>query len=353
MATLKNNWRGKNGPLLIAEVGGNHEGDFSYAKKLVKLAIKSGVDIVKLQLYTGSNLVSPVESKDRYNHFKKFELSKEEHIHIAEMCKSYGVKYLASIWDLKMLDWIDDYLDYYKIGSGDLTAYPIIKEFAKRGKPIILSTGLSNIQEVKDTIKFLQFQNSIYESKNNLAVLQCTSTYPTLDNEINLNVIQTLKKETKMSVGYSDHSLGDLALRLAYTVGAEVMEFHFTDTRENKAFRDHKISLTPEEVLSLISDIKKPVSEITSSIKDTKKISILLGSNVKKATKGEILSNHLTTFRRAIYVKKNMKAGEKINYDDLVFLRPNHGIDVRSYEKIIGKKLKKDTLAFEKLETTE
>ncbi len=353
MATIKNSWKGKNGPLLIAEVGGNHEGDFKYAKKLVKLAIESGVDIVKLQLYKGSNLVSPTESKERYDHFKKFELSKKEHIHLAEMCKSSNVKYLASVWDLKMLEWIDDYLDYYKIGSGDLTAYPIIKEFAKRGKPIILSTGLSNIQEIKETIKFLQKQNSIYKSKDNLAVLQCTSTYPTPDDEVNLNVIKTLKKETGMSVGYSDHSLGDLALRVAYTRGAEVMEFHFTDTRENKTFRDHKISLTAQEVLSLINDIKKPALEILSSITDIRKMNILLGDSEKKVTKGEIKTNHVISFRRAIYSKNQLKAGDLLKEEDLVCLRPNHGVDARSYEKMIGKKVKKDTLAYERLEITD
>ena len=109
-----------------------------------------------MQLYTGSTLVSKIESKDRYKHFKKFELSKNEHISLAKMCRSHKVGYLASVWDLEMLGWIDKYLDYYKIGSGDLTAYPIIKEFALRGKPIILSTGLSNISEIKKTVKFVQ-----------------------------------------------------------------------------------------------------------------------------------------------------------------------------------------------------
>ena len=157
----KNNWIGNNGPLLIAEVGGNHEGSYRYAKKLVKLAIKSGVDLVKLQLYTGPTLVSKIESKDRFKHFKKFELSKDEHISLAKMCRSHKVGYLASVWDLEMLDWIDKYLDYYKIGSGDLTSLSHNKRICfKREKPIILSTGLSDISEIKKTIKFIQSQKS-------------------------------------------------------------------------------------------------------------------------------------------------------------------------------------------------
>ncbi len=331
----KNNWIGKNGPLLIAEVGGNHEGNFKYAKKLVKLAIDSGVDIVKLQLYKGSSLVSKVESEKRFKHFQKFELSKNNHIFLANMCRSNNVKYLASVWDLEMLNWIDKYLDYYKIGSGDLTAYPILKEFAKRGKPIILSTGLSNISEIKKTIKFIQSQNSIYKNKNNLSILQCTSTYPTNDDEINLNCIETLKNETKMTIGYSDHSLGDLAIKAAYIKGAEVIEFHFTDTRLNKKFRDHKISLTPKETKNLIKDISR--------------LNKLAGSHLKMPTKNEIGSGHVKSFRRGVYPNKNLENGHIIRMRDLVFLRPNHGVDARNYKKIIGKKIKKKLKAYEKL----
>jgi N,N'-diacetyllegionaminate synthase len=333
----KNNWIGKNGPLLIAEIGGNHEGDFNYAKKLVKLAIKTNVDIIKLQLYTGSSLVSPVQSKTRYKHFKKFELARKEHIYLAKMCRASNVKYLASVWDLNMLEWIDKYLDYYKIGSGDLTAYPIIKEFAKKGKPIILSTGLSNITEVIKTIKFIISQNPIYKKKENLAILQCTSTYPTDDSEINLNCIKTLKAKTKMTVGYSDHSIGSLALKAAFLSGAQVMEFHFTDSRKNKKFRDHKISLTPEETVDLIKDINR--------------IKKLMGNYQKKPTKNEVKSGHLSSFRRAVYLNKDLKAGEIIREKDLVFLRPNHGVDARNYKKIIGKKIKKKIKAYSKIIT--
>jgi N,N'-diacetyllegionaminate synthase len=324
----KSSWVGKNGPLLIAEIGGNHEGNFKYAKKLVKLAIDSGVDVVKLQLYSGEHLVSKVESKKRFNHFKKFELSKSQHIYLAKLCKSFGVKYLASVWDLRMLDWVDKYLDFYKIGSGDLTAYPIIKKFAKNGKPIILSTGLSNLDEITNAINFLQKQNKIYKNKNKLALLQCTSCYPTKDKEVNLNVISMLKRKTNLTIGYSHHNQGSLALLTAYTLGAEILEFHFTDERKGKVFRDHKISLDKNETKYLIQDIKK--------IKD------ILGSNIKKPTKNEIKSKNIVTFRRAVYPLKNLKKGHKVQESDLVYLRPNHGTDVRNFKKLIGKKLKKN-----------
>ena len=111
----KNIWKGKFGPMLIAEIGGNHEGNFKYAKKLVRLAISSGVDVVKLQIYQGANLVSSIESKKRFKHFKKFELSQDQHVALAKMCKKAKVIYLASVWDKKSLQWIDKYLKFMNI----------------------------------------------------------------------------------------------------------------------------------------------------------------------------------------------------------------------------------------------
>ena len=157
--------------------------------------------------------------------------------------------------------------------------------------------------------------------------MQCTSTYPTYDNEINLNCLETIRNETKMTVGYSDHSLGSLALKAAYIKGADVMEFHFTDTRKNKKFRDHKISLTSDETKILINDIKR--------------LRELMGEKSKKPTKNEIKSGHIKSFRRAVYLNKTLNKGHLINFNDLVYLRPNHGVDARDYSKLIGKKLKK------------
>ena len=190
----KSFWSGKNGPMLIAEIGGNHEGSFSYAKKLVRLAIKSGVDVVKLQIYKGDELVSSYESETINKHYKKFELTKSQHIHLAKICKKNKVIYSASVWDSKSIKWINKYLKFYKIGSGDLTAYPIIENIVKQKKPIILSTGLSNIVEIKKTIEFINSKNKNYKNPNMLSLLQCTSSYPTIDAEVNLNVIKTMQK---------------------------------------------------------------------------------------------------------------------------------------------------------------
>ena len=328
-------WKGKNGPLLIAEIGGNHEGDFSYAKRLTKLAIKSGVDVIKYQIYSGDTLVNKIQSPQRHQHFKKFQLTKNQHIHLAKMCKDSGVKYLASIWDINVLKWIDKYLNFYKIGSGDLTCYQLIKKFAKRGKPIILSSGLSTMREVDQTINFIIKNNKKYQKSENLSVMQCTSSYPTDDFEANLRVITNLSKRKDITAGYSDHTLGSLALKTAYSLGAQVLEFHFTDTRKNKSFRDHKVSLNLLETKELIEDLKR--------IKD------MLGSGEKKPTKNEIKSKHIYSFRRGVFLNKNISKGQVIEEKDLISLRPNVGIDARLYSKVIGKKAKRNILKLEKL----
>lgn len=331
----KDFWKGKYGPMLIAEIGGNHEGNFNYAKKLVKLAIRSGVDVIKLQIYEGASLVSQVEAPERFKHFNKFELTKKQHLEIAKICKKANKVYLSSVWDVKSLKWIDKYLNFYKIGSGDLTAYPVIKEFCKRKKPIILSTGLSTFNEIKNTINFIKKMNNFYKNKKNIALLQCTSSYPTPDNEVNLNVIKTLEKHTNLSIGYSHHNTGDLALVSAYLMGAKILEFHFTDTRKGKKFRDHKISLTLKETKNLIKKIKK--------------INIIRGSFTKKPTKNEIASKNIQTFRRGIYFNRDLKKGSIIKKKNLVCLRPNAGVDARDFRKIIGKKISSDTKAFAKI----
>ena len=336
MAIIKKNfWTGKNGPLMIAEIGGNHEGSFSYAKKLKKEAIKSGADVIKFQLYSGDTIVNKKISPDRNKHFKKFQLSKKQHIELAKMCRKAGVQYNASIWNLEMISWVDKYLKFYKIGSGDLTAYPIISEFAKRGKPILLSTGLSNLSEIKDTINYIKKVNPIYKKRDMIAIMQCTSMYPTEDTDVNLLVIDQFKKSFNYEVGYSHHSFGDLPLLIAYIKGANVLEFHFTDTRKGKVFRDHLISLTKEEVKNLSLKFKR--------------IKKLFGNSKKTALISEKKSGHVKSFRRAIYFNKDIKKGHIISNSDLVCLRPNEGLDARKINKLLGKKSSKNFKALEKI----
>ena len=212
---MNNIFKGKNGPLMIAEIGGNHEGDFNYAKKLVHLACNTKVDVIKLQVYYPDTLVNEIIDPVRYNHFKKFILTKDQHIELAEICLRNNKKYLASVWDIGAYDWIDMYSNFYKIGSGDLTALTLIDEIIKKKKPIVLSTGLSTFQEIEETVKYIISNNKLYDDPNMLAVLQCTSMYPTEDTDVNLLVIDQFKKSFNYEIGYSHHSFGDLPLLIA------------------------------------------------------------------------------------------------------------------------------------------
>jgi N,N'-diacetyllegionaminate synthase len=332
---MSNPLKGKHGPLLIAEIGGNHEGDFNYAKRLTQLAIDSDVDMVKFQIYTGDSLVSRLESPQRNAHFKKFELSKEQHLELAKMVTDAGLRYISSVWDLSAMAWIDPYIPVYKIGSGDLTAYPVLRETAHLGKPLILSTGLATETEVLEAVKFIQKVNPIYKSAKMLAVLQCTSMYPISASDSHLNVVNRYRELLGLTIGYSDHTEGSSALIYAVAMGAEVLEFHFTDSREGKVFRDHKVSLTPSEISALIKEIQL--------------IKSLQGSPHKQLTKIEIDNGHELSFRRAVYPLKDIKVGELLSEENLTVLRPNHGIDARDYDKLIGKKALVNLSAHQKL----
>lgn len=329
-------WKGKHGPLLIAEIGGNHEGDFEYAKKLTQLAIESDVDYIKFQVYTGDTLVNPIENPTRNKHFKKFELTNDQHRELAEMCEAGNVKYMASIWNPDFVDQIglNAYSDIYKIGSGDFTAYPIIEKFVQFGKPLLLSSGLSSLEEVIDTVRFVQSLDERYTAPEMLAVLQCTSMYPIPFSAANLSTMTVFKEKLNLPVGYSDHTEGSYALEIAVAMGAEILEFHFTDSRENKTFRDHKVSLTKDEVYALIGKIRQ--------------INDLKGDGIKVCLDEE--REHLVSFRRGLYLNKDMKKGDIIEEKDLVSLRPNHGIDAREYKNVLGKELREDIGQYEVLD---
>jgi len=277
-----------------------------------------------------------VESPVRNKHFKKFELLKEQHIELAEMIINAGIGYMASVWDVEMMNWINDYMPIYKVGSGDLTAYPILKKIVSYEKPIILSTGLSTEKDVIDAVAYIQSLDKKYTSPNYLALLQCTSMYPIAAEDANLAVMQRFRDLTGLTIGYSDHTEGLSALKYAYAMGAEVLEFHFTDTREGKVFRDHKVSLVPSEVKDLQDELHL--------------IGKLRGKSLKNPLKIEIENGHDISFRRAVYTNRDISAGDTIMENDLVYLRPLHGIDARDYKSIVNKIVIKNIKAYEKLD---
>jgi N,N'-diacetyllegionaminate synthase len=329
-----NPWRGKHGPLLIAEIGGNHEGDFNYALRLLDLALESDSDVVKFQVYTGDTLVSRVEGAVRNQHFKKFELSIPQYLELARRVEAGKKIFMASIWDLDMIDELDNHMPIYKIGSGDLTAYPLLRDFANRGKPMVVSTGLATADEVAASVEFIRDVNPVYRDPALLAVLQCTSMYPIPASDANLAVMGELKARLGTTVGYSDHTEGMRALEIAYAMGADVMEFHFTDTREGKSFRDHKVSLTAPEVHQLQARLR----EITE----------LRGDSTKQPLPVE--DEHVVSFRRAVYPRFPLAKDTILTTENLMVLRPNHGIDAREFGRVVGRRLLCAVDAHQKLE---
>ncbi len=308
---------------VIAEIGGNHEGDIEKARKLMHLAIESGADSIKFQVYSGDTLVNIKEDPARVTHFDRFSLGDMEYIELAKECISLGADFNASIWNERQIDLLDPYMSFYKIGSGDLTAYPLIKAIVAKKKPIVLSTGLATMEDISSTIEFICSLDKAYQSAQMISILQCTSMYPIPDEDANLNVIRTLQETFSYPIGYSDHTEGIKAAQFAIALGAKIIEVHFTDDRKGKDFRDHKVSFTPDELKELKSNAKF--------------IRLLLGDGYKRPMRSEIESDHITSFRRALYPSCNIKKGQIIKESDLIALRPMHGISANNLMNVIGK----------------
>ncbi len=322
----------RNPVYLVAEIGGNHEGNFDKAREMLNLALDTGVDAVKFQILRGDRLVSPLESPDRNQHFKRFELQKKHFEKMAKICRQNDTAFMASVWDLQSLGWVDPLVDMHKVGSGDLTAFPILRALAETGKPILLATGLSTLAEVERTVNFIATCNPSYLEERKLVLLQCTASYPNPDSDANLRVINTLQQHFKLPVGYSDHTFGLEAPYMAYLLGAQVLEFHFTDRRDGQSFRDHQISATVGEVREFIERLKRAAT--------------LLGSPVKEPAPSEIERGHLQSFRRSVCAARDLSAGSILTADDLTILRPEYGVPAWQFDKLPGRRLNKDLKQF-------
>ncbi len=332
MIDLKTN---SSSPLLIAEIGGNHEGDFETAKRLADLALEAGADAVKFQIYFGDSLVSTRESPDRNAHFKRFELEPAQHVALAERVLAAGRAYVASVWDLDAFSWIDPVVSAYKVGSGDLTAPPFLRAAASTGKPLILSTGLSEMSEVQAAVDYVRSIAPVYLDRTMLAVLQCTSMYPIGPEDANLAVMETFSTLGAV-VGYSDHTIGNRALEVSAAMGAQILEFHFTDQKDGRSFRDHQLSLDSADLRRLI--------ETLNEIRD------LRGMPDKTALRCEIDSDHVRSFRRAVYPACDIEPGEMLDENNLCVLRPNHGLDARHYDELLGRRARRRLLRHEPLD---
>ena len=301
-----------NRPYCIAEIGGNHEGDFEKALNLIKLAIDTPVDAIKFQTYFADTLVEKRADLERWKHFKRFELTMKQHEKIAQIITDAGKDYLTSIWDVDAYNTLNKYMKYIKIGSGDMNSYSFLKLAAATKKPIILSTGLSSFEEVENSVELLRQFNQGYAAKDRITGLQCTSMYPIEFKEANLNVMKSYQS-LGTRVGYSDHTVGSRALEIATVLGAEMLEFHFSDNNKNNSFRDHLVSLEHSHVHELF----KYFSDL----------SILRGSKVKLPTVSEVETGHLKSFRRGTYATCNLSVGTIIREHHICEKRPsNNGL---------------------------
>ena len=311
---------------LIAEIGGNHEGNQKIAIDYAKVAIDNGVKFIKYQLYSAESLVNPQIDPSRHEHFKKFTLNKDTFEEIANLCDKHSIEVISSSWDLSSLHFVDKFASRHKIGSGDFDNKYLISETLKLGKPVIMSCGLTDINRISDVINWIFANYPMYNNSNMLTLMHCTSVYPCPDNEINLRFIPILKSLfPSIDIGFSDHSIGLDALRICNLFGVSWVEKHFSLSRSSSTFRDHKCSIEPNEI-SLLNDM-------------INKDNVLLGgsSGNLKPTLSEISSNHVNSFKRACYLRSDIKKGEIILKDNLVTLRPNVGISAWYYDDLIGK----------------
>lgn len=322
---------------LIAEIGGNHGGDKEIALNLGLEAIANGADYVKYQILTANSLVNTKYSPERHKHFDKLTLSAKDYVDIAEKVIEAGGKFNSSIWDESSVDLFNDYMDFYKIGSGDLTNIKIINKIIETRKPIILSTGLTELQDLQRVVEHIVEKDSSYKNDSKLCIMQCTSLYPCPDSEVNLSVVPELSRLFPYaSIGYSHHTKTMYPLELAYALGAKTIEFHYTYDRDVEGFRDHQLSLTKE----LLIDFNKKLSHIDE----------ILGVNIKRVTDAEMAVGHVEEFRRGLFLKHDLKAGTIVTENDFVCLRPEVGIRAIDIESVVGKMLQKDTNALDKLD---
>lgn len=317
----------ENDVYIIAEIGGNHEGNIANAIHLVNEAIKSGVDAIKLQIYTGESIVNKIYDKKRVEHFNKFSLKLSEYHLLRNMISDAGVDFIASVWSVDLLHEFCEYMPFIKIGSGDLTCFQMLKEVTSIKKPILLSTGISDLNTIDNSINFIKQQDKFYSKSNAIGILQCTSMYPIPFAEANLNCMSTFKNAYPNSIiGYSDHTEGTFASEIAVSMGAQILELHFTSDRFNEStFRDHKVSFKCET----IKQLKRKIKDIYS----------LMGSHDKKLTKSEIENNHTISFRKSIFYKDDFKSGKIISETDLISLRPMVGMCASKIFNFVGRKL--------------
>lgn len=324
----------KNKVIIIAEAGVNHNGSLELAKELVDVAVEAGVDIIKFQTFKTENLIIKSARKAEYqvqgtgqeetqfDMLKKLELTKEDHLELIEYCNLKGIQFLSTPFDLDSIQLLCDLgIEIFKIPSGEITNYPFLKKIASLNTNIILSTGMSTLDEVRDAVTVLK-----QYGKGNIVILQCNTEYPTPMKDVNLLAMLTLKKEfSDCKVGYSDHTLGIEVPIAAVALGASVIEKHFT-LNKNMDGPDHKASLEPGELSQMVKSIRN--------------IEIALGTGIKVPSESEL--KNIDIARKSIVASSYISKGDIFSEENISIKRPGNGISPMKWEQIIGQTAARD-----------
>ena len=331
--------------IIIAEAGVNHNGNISQAKNLINKAVEAGADYIKFQSFKADKLVSPNAQKadyqvqnmdsdnnqEQYQMLKQLELSEKAHEELIHYCQKNNIKFLSTAFDNYGLFYLDSLgLDTFKSPSGEINNYPYLRTLAKIRKPVILSTGMANLQEIKEALNILTSEGL---SKDQITVLHCNTEYPTPMEDVNLKAMLTIQKELGVKVGYSDHTLGIEVPIAAVTLGATVIEKHFTLDR-NLPGPDHRASLEPDELKAMVKAIRN-VEKVMS------------GDGVKRPSNSEV--KNLPIVRKSIHTKVPIQKGEILSEENLIPLRPGDGISPMHWQEIIGRKTLRDLEAYHQL----
>ena len=302
---------------VIAEAGINHNGKLKLAKKLVDSARRCNVNAVKFQTFTADDLAS--SKSIYYKLFKKVELSESDFGEISDYAKQNNIIFLSTPFSNNAVDLLSKIkIPAFKISSGDLTNLPLINYASKKNKPILLSTGMANLKEIKNAV------NEVLKTKNKkIGLFHSVSAYPTPYSQTNLLAMQTMMKEFSCPIGYSDNGPDMLVPEVAVSLGAKIIEKHFTLDKKMIG-PDHSLSADPKQMKQLVIRIRK--------------IEEILGNGKKLSQKCE--KEGLIDIRRSLIASQDLKKGTILKTNSLKIARPAKGIQPKFFKKVIGKKLK-------------
>lgn len=315
--------------IIIAEVGVNHNGNLDCAKALIDAASAANVDFVKFQTFTAETLVVSAaekaeyqrqltgEDESQYRMLKKLELGKNAHFDLIKYCHQKGIGFLSTAFDIKSIDFLATLgLEFFKIPSGEITNLPYLRHVGEQGKPVIISTGMATLSEIKDALTILEISGT---PRGSIIVLHCNTEYPTPMVDVNLHAMLTIRDECGTQVGYSDHTLGIEVPIAAVALGATVIEKHFTLNRRLPG-PDHQASLEPDELKAMVQAIRN--------------IEMAMGDGVKQPSPSEIKNKAVA--RKSIVAAMSIKKGETFSKDNLDIKRPGTGISPMFYDALLG-----------------